>query len=250
MRNFWMVRAGAGGKLAEEFKRLNVVAMDFEGIDLTEAVDEHRIRKLAQAAYQDRKPGFIPVAAGAWHRFRFVLKRGDAVVTYDPARRTYLFGDIAGDYRYQPGLIDGHEQIRPVIWKGELNRDELSQAAKNTLGSTLALFDPGQTVLAEVEAKLNGVPSSPATIATVDVLPSTAEDDVERIRRDVVERGHEFIKDKINSLDWDELQESVAAILRAMGTRPKCRHLDRIAVKTSLLPPMEWGYPHRASRWK
>jgi restriction system protein len=41
--------------------------------------------------------------------------------------------------------------------------------------------------------------------------------DMSGIRRDVIDRAHEFIKDKISSLDWEELQELTAAILRALG---------------------------------
>ena len=34
---------------------------------------------------------------------------------------------------------------------------------------------------------------------------------------EIVDKSKEFIKDKVNSLDWDEMQELVAGLLRAMG---------------------------------
>jgi restriction system protein len=37
------------------------------------------------------------------------------------------------------------------------------------------------------------------------------------IRKDTIDKAHEFIKDRISALEWDDLQELVAAILRAMG---------------------------------
>ena len=33
----------------------------------------------------------------------------------------------------------------------------------------------------------------------------------------MLSKAHEFIKDKILQLDWEEMQELVAGILRAMG---------------------------------
>jgi restriction system protein len=218
MTNFWMVRAGAGGRLADDFRRLNVVAIGFAGKrDLTQAAHRHQIRELVSAAYPGAKPGFIPIATGTLHKFRSVMKVGDAVVTYDPSRRKYLVGEIAGDYAFRPELIPDHEQTRPVRWKGEVSRDELSRAARNTLGSTVAIFEPGETVLSEVSRLMaGGGPPTPAAAETPEIS-EVALDDLERIRRDVMERGHEFIKDKISELDWDELQELSAAILRAMG---------------------------------
>jgi restriction system protein len=42
-------------------------------------------------------------------------------------------------------------------------------------------------------------------------------DDLDIIKDDFVEKAHEFIKDKIELLDWEEMQELVAGLLRAMG---------------------------------
>jgi restriction system protein len=52
---------------------------------------------------------------------------------------------------------------------------------------------------------------------------------LDNIRNDFVEKSHEFIKDKILRLDWEEMQDLVAAILRAMGykTRVSPKGSDR-----------------------
>jgi len=34
-------------------------------------------------------------------------------------------------------------------------------------------------------------------------------------------QGIEFIKDKVNELDWEEMQELVAGLLRAMGYKTR-----------------------------
>lgn len=47
------------------------------------------------------------------------------------------------------------------------------------------------------------------------------EEELEEIQKDVAERAKEFIKDKISSLNWEDMQEFVAGVLRAMGYRTK-----------------------------
>ena len=223
MPHFWMVRAGEGGRLADEFRRHGVVAMSFGGRDLTQSTEKSALSPLVKATYADRKPGFFPIALGTWHKFRSVMKPGDAVISYDPGRRVYLFGEISGDYVFRPGLIPDHEQVRTVTWRAEIHRDKLSRSSRNTLGSTVALFEPGDDVLREMKELANGGPVTKAVAAPSPEQTYSQEaigevlSDAERIRRDVVERSHEFIKDKIAALDWDEMQELVAAILRAMG---------------------------------
>jgi restriction system protein len=63
---------------------------------------------------------------------------------------------------------------------------------------------------------------------------------LKEIRRDTIERSTEFIKDKILSLSPDEMEELVAAVLRAMGYRARVtpkgadRGLDVIASRDGL----------------
>jgi restriction system protein len=44
---------------------------------------------------------------------------------------------------------------------------------------------------------------------------------LELVKEDKVEQAHEFIKDKLTSLDEDEMEELVASILRAMGYKAR-----------------------------
>ena len=43
----------------------------------------------------------------------------------------------------------------------------------------------------------------------------------EEIKKEQLDKSKEFIKDKISALDWEELLELVAGILRAMGYRTR-----------------------------
>ncbi len=57
-------------------------------------------------------------------------------------------------------------------------------------------------------------------------VPVTASDqeqesEEEELLKDVESKSVEFIKDRLNGLDWDEMQELVAGVLRAMGYKTR-----------------------------
>jgi restriction system protein len=216
--NFWMVRAARNGLLAADFKDKSIVAVGWRYVgDLTNIRDLHQMRDAVGAAYPEMKPGAVINAAGVLHKFRTLIKVGDTVVSYDPERRIYLFGEVSSDYRYDPTVFDEHPNIRSVKWHAEISRDQLSAGSKNSLGSTLTLFDPGDSVLAEIRSLAAGV--RPQTQAT-------SEDDVEKeesevIFNDTLSKAHEFIKDKILSISFDDMEALTAALLRSMGYKTR-----------------------------
>jgi restriction system protein len=217
MSKFWMIRAGEGGRLADDYRKSTVVAMTYAGNDdFSGSPSRESVRRAIEAAYPNAKPGAIANGTANLYKFVTVAKPGDTVMSYDPIRRTYLVGQIVGDYAYRPGLVPGHDHIRDVKWTGEVSRDDLSQAARNTLGATNAIFEPGEQVLAEIQQKLSGRTAPSLRVERNEAAEDTPSE-LDEIRRDVIGRAHEFIKDKISELDWDEMQELVAGILRAMG---------------------------------
>ena len=218
MGKFWMIRAGEGGRLADDYRKSNVVAMTYGGNrDFTGCPSREVVRQAMEEAYPNAKPAGIANGTANLYKFVSVAKPGDAVISYDPLRRTYLVGEITGDYAYRPGLVPGHDHIRPVKWQGEVSRDDLSQTARNPLGATNAIFEPGEQVLAEIRRLLAGQTPSEAAAVRQSEETEEAPNELDEIRRDVISRAHEFIKDKISELDWAELQDLVAGILRAMG---------------------------------
>lgn len=211
MANFWMVRAGESGYLFEDFEEKNCVAIGWEQ-DFTDTETLEEIKdKLATDP--DQRPGALANAAAMVYKFRHAMESGDKVVTYDPKGREYLLGTIDGDYTYDPSRIPDYDHIRPVEWKGKVHRDELGATSKNTLGSTLTLFEPGQSILDEMEAVLRG---DDGTEEDED-----QEEEFEVIRRDTLSRSHEFIKDRILALSPDDMEVLTAALLRAMGYKTR-----------------------------
>jgi len=214
----WMVRAGEGGYVFEYFKKENCVAIGWKDAgDFTSVKTQDDMRKLLSRVYPEEPQGWLGNAAAATFKFRHTMKIGDHVVTYNPQIREYLFGTVSSEYEYDPERVPDHPHVRRVQWKGSINRDNLSVAAKNTLGSTLTLFEPGEEVLQEFIQILGGSTKAHETVEN----RKREEQEFETIRREVLSRAHEFIKDQILSLSFDEMEELIASLLRAMGYKTR-----------------------------
>jgi restriction system protein len=205
-----MVRAGEGGFLFDEFKTRNVIAIgwnDTGSLKNVSSADE--IKNLVKNAY-NYVSGKLISATGQINRFRFDFKVNDYCITYNPPERKYSVGKIVSEYGYDNKLEYKH--MRKVEWLGEISRDLLSTSTRNSLGSTLTIFCLYGDTEKEILGLLKG--NSP-TVKIVD----TKEEDVnlDILKNDFAEKAHEFIKDKILQLDWEDMQELVAGLLRAMG---------------------------------
>jgi len=205
----WMVRAGEGGYLFDDFKEKSSIAIGWNDIGQIEKADslesiKDRLRKI----YSDKKDGYVISSANQIFKFANVFKVGDFVVTYNRITRYYLIGKITSDYIYDKELEYYHR--RCVEWMAEKLRDELDPSSKNSLGSTLTIFEvTGDTLkdlLKSEVQKENALAQS-----------GFEAEELEEIKDDVVERAHEFIKDKLVSLSWEKMQDFVAGLLRAMG---------------------------------
>jgi len=163
--------------------------------------------------YPDYHPSTAANAAAMIWKFIAEMKPGDDVVTYDPSQREYLVGKITGEYQYDEGVLSDYRQIRTVDWAGRVSRDALSPSAKNTLGSILAVFEPGSEVLSQLEQALSG---ASGITASPDMDAETVS-----VREDQVARAHEFVKDRILKLSPDEMEQLVAALLQAMGYKAR-----------------------------
>ncbi len=218
MARFWMVRAGVGGALIDDFIKHKCVAVGFTSVgDFTSIDSFDLMRQRAAIGDPGGHQSRISNTASMCWTFRNEMAIGDKVVTYDKEKREYLLGAITGDYVYRPGVCaDDYNHMREVGWGNRVSRDALPTAAKNTLGSVLAIFEPGTQVLDQLERAAAG-----KAVAVADPLHVDGEDDVSTIRQDLEERSHEFIKDRILTLTPEEMEQLVAALLRAMGFKAR-----------------------------
>jgi len=208
-KNMWMVRAGEGGFLIDDFKKKNCVAIGWNELgDISKIKRKDKIKKLIENTGKYKKKLQVAVAAGQIGRFLLDFKKEDYVVTYDPNNRIYLVGEIKSDYEYNTKITNYHH-VRMVNWLGEVSRDKLTVQTKNSLGAISTIFEIKDRAKKEIIQILEG--KEPAK----SEVPEKEEE--EALKEDMVSRANELIKDKINELDWDEMQQLVAGILRAMG---------------------------------
>jgi restriction system protein len=205
----WMVRAGEGAFLAEEFLDKGIVSIGWKLVgDLKNVKDITDLRERYKKAYPTHKPGKVNLCAGQIYRFKSEFKIGDQVITYNAQDRHYSLGVIESDYEYHPEN-DLHPHWRRVKWLKQVDRDGLSTTTKNALGSIMTIFLIDKNAADELNGKL--------PVQRVEELPVEEKETLDTIKEEIEEKAHEFIKDKIQELNWEELQDLVAGILRGMG---------------------------------
>lgn len=214
-KTVWMVRAGEGGHLVDEFAK-GVITVGWDELgDATTMKSQTQLREKLAAVYPGMKPGAHQNAASVLWRFAKVLKVGDTVVTSDPARREYLIGEISSDYRYEERRKD-HRHARDVKWLHRVSRDVLHVSTRNSLGSTLTLFlipqEAAQDLLSAAEGKR--APENPGGLAD-------KREELQQSNKDAVQQAMGLISDRMLELDEYEMQDLIAAVLRAMGYRTR-----------------------------
>ena len=234
MRNSWMVRAGQGSRNFETFRDENIVAVDWRAAgDLRKFTSRKKLAEHLRSVFPEYTEQMAIVAAGQLYRFVNEVKIGDRMVTYDGRARSYLCGTVTGEYVYDPAQeIEGLTNRRSVKLDREWSRDDLSQSAQYSLGATLALFQISAPISAELwgepETSVDAAARSQLTAdapATAAKEASTGEAHVHTLPAslatvtfaEIEEQAAERIKDRIAQLNWDQMQQLVAGLLRAMG---------------------------------
>ena len=212
----WMVRAGQGGKIFDDFKEQSIVTIGWHAVaDLSSASTRQDVIRLVQNAWSEWTKPKVANAAGQLYRFSAEMKRGDNLITYDPSRRVYLIGTIDGEYEYRENRLPEDAHVRKVAWIGEVARDDLRVATKNSLGSTLTIFLLPPEAVVDIRRALQGAPLAEEE----QEIEETGQE--EELLGDIQERAIEFIKDRVSRLDWEEMQELVAGVLEAMGYKTR-----------------------------
>ncbi|MFC1706973.1 restriction endonuclease [Planctomycetota bacterium] len=221
-RPIWIVRAGRRAVFAEEFRAEGLVAIGWREVGAIDAdADDDEIAELFAKHYPQTKPGGRRVWASQVKRFLRELTVGDPVATYDAGQRRYYLGTIKSDAEWR----DQHlARVRSVEWTHKVLRDELTVATRNSLGSIATLFRLSGPAAAEFWKR-----AVPLEAPDEDKVGGGDEDgdadadkaDETLLREEVAERAEQFIEDRIARLDWQEMQELVAGILRAMGYRTR-----------------------------
>lgn len=208
----WMVRAGEGAFLIDRFKKENLIVVGAEIGDLTNVKSPEEIKIKIQNKFPNKKPGQIVMWESQISKFRFEFQKKDNVLSYDPQNRVYLVGEIVSDYIFNDDFYPGNPldycDTRKVKWLGTVNRDDLSTPTKNTLGAISTIFEINPDASREIFEALEGIKHSEG--------PEGEDEELIILKQDILAKSREFIKDKMLDLDWEEMQELVAGVLRAM----------------------------------
>ncbi len=215
----WMVRAGKGGEKVDEFLQDGVVAFNEPNVgELPPGITKETLLALYAEHHAGQKAGSRASWASQLLRLVTEVKVGDDVVTFDRDRRLYFVGKVSGDYRFV-GTPGKTSQTRPVTWVSEAPRESLSVTARNSLGSILTVFRVSSEAAAELQACSRPLGSAPVAPRPAPAPDVSEEDGYAQSSGDAEERANELIEDLIDELDWEDVQDLVAGVLRAMGYR-------------------------------
>ncbi len=210
----WMVRSGSGGRHADECRERNLVGIGWQDVGDPNTFDSKSdLQQDIAATYPDYTEGQAASAASQLWRFRTELAVGDGVVTYDSGSRIYHVGKIASDAVFKTDEIEELAFQRAVNWITDpIARDDLSSDARNRLGSVLTLFKLPEATASEVLSLSDG-----GAVNSEHMTSATDEPDEGDPFGSVLEEAKLRVGDQIAQLSWQEMQELVAALLRAMG---------------------------------
>jgi restriction system protein len=223
MTDIWFVRAGRDSIYAEDFIQKDVVGIGWEELgELEKEITKTKLMELYKKHYPDHADGRAQVSVSQVLRFSKDIKVGNEIMTYDRDQQLYYLGQIMSDC--QPGLIPELPRIRSVEWKYQIPRNVLSSEAKNTLGAIQTLFLVKGKVAGELRTKSQALLQykldhvEPVSNVQSSFQPEQIEL-AREIRTELLEKSEQAIEDRIVLLGWEQVQELVAGILRAMGYR-------------------------------
>lgn len=146
----WVVRAGEGGVLMDQFRERGAVRVGFRD---TYAAD------LRGVGIDDlRATGGKASAIGQLVRFRDAIAVGDYVLTPAPGSTSYLVGEVSSEYQYDDTGVE-YPHVRKVTWLAEIAATSISEEARRSLGSSMTLFRPNyqEDIRALVVAATSGI---------------------------------------------------------------------------------------------
>jgi restriction system protein len=209
MTKWWMIRAGDHNELILVWKNKGIASIGWPklGNPKQYRTKEEMIAK-ANSVFAESKPNSRSSWVSQVWRFSREIKKGDRVITYYREKREYMVGTVLEQHFYDESVGDpAYPNNIKVEWEEiTVERDLLSQAAKNSLGSVLTVFRVDEWGN-EIENLIEHPFSNPEPI-------DEAEED--EIIEDLVGKATVMIQDKVDKLDPWQMQELVGGLLRAM----------------------------------
>ena len=212
----WRVTAGRGGRFIDQFRQGNFVSLGWQELgDPTRFSSKDDMLAYARKVFVDQTARQQQVGVGQVWRFIHGISEGDWIVTYDPGERIYCVGHITGAAEYAPSDPEEYQLKRPVDWQGTVLRDDLSQGAKNSLGAIQTIIQVPGPVAQELLTRLGSLSGGVASREESEEETGSSFGTYDALAEQALVR----IEDQILKLDWDQMQDLVAALLRSLGYR-------------------------------
>lgn len=217
----WMVRAGSGGYLVDEFLAWGIAAIGWNDLgEISQNIEYDELKQLYLSTYPEDGMGRVNQNTSQVWRFTKEIKVGDKIVTYDSTSRNYYLGEVTSPYEFDTTLSFHH--ILKVEWMPEpTSRDVLSTASKNTLGSVLTTFEIVTTIWEDL------ISSNPQNMSSTEIVLEEKQhieeepENLEELKEDIQYKSQEFIKDIIANLNWQDTEKLVAGVLRGIGYKTR-----------------------------
>ena len=176
-------------------------------------MDREQIRAAYGQAHPSDSKGKVAAGVGQVYRFAHDMTTDSTVVMYDPESRLYHLGVITGPCVAVCDM-DGVTYTRDVKWGETAPRDVLSPSSKNSLGGIQTIFAVSDEVMADLMNAAKDKSVVPSNDSAID--DNNATNDEETLAA-TYDNGIELIKDRVNQLDWEDMERLVAGLLKAMG---------------------------------
>ncbi len=213
-----MIRAGRAAENIDQFLFTSTVTLGWDNVgDLSRFNSRESILEAVINSYPEYSKGKSILTAGMLYRFSKDIQNDDFVVTYNSDTRMYWIGKVTGSYKFDSTRAE-QKHTRPITWTDSVSRDTLSIQAKNKLGSIATLFLVSKEVLDEMLSSNKGTSTQSKGITSE---PDELDTEKSELLEDVQGQSREFIKDMLIRLNWEQMQELVAGMLRAMGYKTK-----------------------------
>jgi len=219
MSRYWGVRIGEGGKYVDDAKSGNYIAIGWNELgDLNWLTKENNYETLLQKAtklygqtYPKETKNAQSINRGQLIRFVKEINRDDIVLVPDSPRRKVLIGRVVGDYQFiKPSDQCPYFHRREVQWIKTIDRDDLPQKLRNSIGSLLTVFnlDSHQVVIDQLIGKAEK--KRKIVEVTGDAL---VKEIIDRLFELSPREFEELVKDLLGSLGFE------AAVMEYVGDK-------------------------------
>jgi restriction system protein len=143
MKRWWMIRAGDDNELIPVWKEEGIASIGWPKLGNPKHYrTKDEMTAKANTVFAESKPNTRRSWVNQVWRFSREVKKGDRVITYNKEKRDYMVGTVLEPHFYDESIGDpAYPNNIKVDWEEiTVERDSLSQAAKNSLGSVLTVF--------------------------------------------------------------------------------------------------------------